>query len=387
MSGSLAPARGWFDRRRRLADPPPHLCVRRPAAGPGGRGPGVLRRRHARLDRAAAPARSAPISSASTPPGRLADAGTPALAYDQAAHYAAEQAATRAGHRLQLLLLSAGLSAAVRGTRAIALSGGVHRVPGRDAAAMPAGGAPDPAARRLGRRCCRCWRSPRCSTRSGTGQNAFLTAALFGGATLLVDRRPVMAGLLFGALCYKPHFGLLVPVALAACGPMARLSRRGSGRWQRWWRCRSWHSAGETVARLSRRRCPARMRSIEAQRLATPAWPARSVSLLVLGGTLDAGLRVQATATSGDLIALVFVVWRRGLSLPVPRRHAARGHADRGAGGDVLRPHAVRRRAGMAGACRRGTAASRHGARTAMAVLFAMAHVDRQRASRLHTSW
>src|SRR5262249_10756805 len=33
---------------------------------------------------------------------------------------------------------------------------------------------------------------------------------------LLVDRRPLVAGVLFGALCYKPHFGLLIPVALAA---------------------------------------------------------------------------------------------------------------------------------------------------------------------------
>jgi alpha-1,2-mannosyltransferase len=50
----------------------------------------------------------------------------------------------------------------------------------------------------------------------GYGQNAFLTAALFGGASLLIDRRPGAAGFLFGTLCYKPHFGLLVPVALAA---------------------------------------------------------------------------------------------------------------------------------------------------------------------------
>ncbi|MGI4954066.1 MAG: glycosyltransferase family 87 protein, partial [Janthinobacterium lividum] len=48
------------------------------------------------------------------------------------------------------------------------------------------------------------------------GQNAFLTAALLGGGVLLADRRPVLAGMLFGAACYKPHFGLLVPVALLA---------------------------------------------------------------------------------------------------------------------------------------------------------------------------
>jgi hypothetical protein len=50
------------------------------------------------------------------------------------------------------------------------------------------------------------------------GQNALLTAGLFGSATLLVDRRPAVAGVFFGALCYKPHFALLVPVGLAAGG-------------------------------------------------------------------------------------------------------------------------------------------------------------------------
>jgi Glycosyltransferase family 87 len=52
----------------------------------------------------------------------------------------------------------------------------------------------------------------------GLGQNAFLTAALFGAGTLYIDRRPITAGLLFGTLCYEPHFGLLIPVALAAGG-------------------------------------------------------------------------------------------------------------------------------------------------------------------------
>jgi alpha-1,2-mannosyltransferase len=48
------------------------------------------------------------------------------------------------------------------------------------------------------------------------GQNSFLTTALMGGALLVLDRRPLLAGMLFGALSYKPHFLLLVPVALIA---------------------------------------------------------------------------------------------------------------------------------------------------------------------------
>jgi len=50
----------------------------------------------------------------------------------------------------------------------------------------------------------------------GWGQNAFLTAMIFTTALLLLDRRPFLAGLAFSALCYKPHFGLLLPVALLA---------------------------------------------------------------------------------------------------------------------------------------------------------------------------
>lgn len=50
------------------------------------------------------------------------------------------------------------------------------------------------------------------------GQNGFLSAALFGGALILIERRPIAAGVLLGLLTYKPHLGLLIPVALIAGG-------------------------------------------------------------------------------------------------------------------------------------------------------------------------
>ena len=50
----------------------------------------------------------------------------------------------------------------------------------------------------------------------GVGQNAFLTASLFAGFTLMLDRRPATAGAMLGLLCYKPHYGLLALFALAA---------------------------------------------------------------------------------------------------------------------------------------------------------------------------
>jgi hypothetical protein len=52
----------------------------------------------------------------------------------------------------------------------------------------------------------------------GHGQNGFLTAALFGGALHLIDRRPWISGVLIGLLAYKPQFGVLIPVALLAGG-------------------------------------------------------------------------------------------------------------------------------------------------------------------------
>nr|MDA8250980.1 glycosyltransferase family 87 protein [Rhodospirillales bacterium] len=50
------------------------------------------------------------------------------------------------------------------------------------------------------------------------GQSGFLLAALQVGGLRLVPWRPVLAGVLFGLLTYKPQFGLLVPVALVAGG-------------------------------------------------------------------------------------------------------------------------------------------------------------------------
>jgi arabinofuranan 3-O-arabinosyltransferase len=48
------------------------------------------------------------------------------------------------------------------------------------------------------------------------GQNGFLTAALIGGTLTLLERMPVAAGVCLGLLSYKPHFGVLFPVALIA---------------------------------------------------------------------------------------------------------------------------------------------------------------------------
>ncbi len=145
--------------------------------------------------------------------GRLAAAGTPALAYNPAAHHLAEQAVTAPGigyvyffYPPTFLLLCRLLAAlpyllsfiAFELITGLAWLTGLACILGRPARAwlLP------------------CLAFPAVFWNVGLGQNAFVTASLFAFATAALERRPWLAGLLFGALCFKPHFGLLVPVAL-----------------------------------------------------------------------------------------------------------------------------------------------------------------------------
>lgn len=57
------------------------------------------------------------------------------------------------------------------------------------------------------------------------GQNGFLTAALLGGGLLLLAEAPILGGVCLGLLTFKPHLGLLVPIALIASGHGAPSSR------------------------------------------------------------------------------------------------------------------------------------------------------------------
>ncbi len=47
-----------------------------------------------------------------------------------------------------------------------------------------------------------------------SGQNGFITTSLFAAGLYLLETSPILAGLAFGALSYKPHFFILVPLVL-----------------------------------------------------------------------------------------------------------------------------------------------------------------------------
>jgi hypothetical protein len=50
------------------------------------------------------------------------------------------------------------------------------------------------------------------------GQTGALAATLLASGLLLLPARPLLAGAMFGLLAFKPHLGILVPVALLASG-------------------------------------------------------------------------------------------------------------------------------------------------------------------------
>jgi alpha-1,2-mannosyltransferase len=245
--------------------------------------------------------------------GSLADAGTPALAYDQAAHYAAEQAIVGKGIEYQYfnyppvyqalfapiahlpyLLAFVTFEAA---TLLLFLSAARRILRNYSATALLA-----------------LLAFPQIWWNFGLGQNAFLTAALFGAATLLVDRRPILAGLCFGALCYKPHFALLVPLALgvgghwraflaAACSAAAlvllSVALLGWDTWQAFIA-----TAGASPAMYG------------SGRILFGGFVSPFGAMRLMGAGVAVAYAVQGAVT---ILAatIVAVVWRRGLSLPV----------------------------------------------------------------------
>ena len=107
------------------------------------------------------------------------------------------------------------------------------------------------------------------------GQNGAFTAALIGCALLVLPSRPVVAGICIGLLAYKPHLGILFPVALAA-----------AGQW------RAFASAGVTVAAL-----------IIASVLAFGIAP-----WLAMPGQLDFVMSLMKTADSPERLQSLFVL-------------------------------------------------------------------------------
>ena len=245
--------------------------------------------------------------------GSLADAGRPELAYDQAAHQAVEERATAPGveyrffyyppvflllcallARLPYLVAFVVFEAATLAAYLIVMR---RILDERSSASL----VPVLA-------------FPALFWTLGLGQNAFLTASLFGAGTLCIDRRPIMAGLLFGALCYKPHFALLVPVALAAGGHWRAFAAAFASAaalclfslmlfgWATWSDFFSAAAASHAT--------------YESGRIAYGGLVSPFGAVLLLGGTSAMAYTLQAGATLSASL-LVGFVWRAGFALPI----------------------------------------------------------------------
>ncbi len=155
--------------------------------------------------------------------GALASRGNAAGTYDRAVHYPAEEAATAPGIEYQtflypptFMLLCAPLSR-LPYLLAFVLFELVTGVFWLRVTTRVAGGG--------GAAALALFAVPSVYWTLGIGQNSFLSAGLMALGTLLLARRPWAAGAAFGAICFKPHLGLVIPVALlagrhwrAACG-------------------------------------------------------------------------------------------------------------------------------------------------------------------------
>ena len=66
------------------------------------------------------------------------------------------------------------------------------------------------------------------------GQNGFITLGLLGAALLTLERRPILAGVMFGLMSYKPQYGVLVPIFLIATSASLESPPKtiAAGRWR-----------------------------------------------------------------------------------------------------------------------------------------------------------
>jgi hypothetical protein len=155
------------------------------------------------------------------------------------------------------------------------------------------------------------------------GQNGFLSALLLGGGLLVLDKAPVTAGILFGLLSFKPHFLVLIPLALAAGRRWRALLSMvlGYGGLV----AASFLVLGADTWAAFLHNLPGMLQVIETGKVAegisilTPKMPTLLSATLLIGGPLWLALTLQASvmvATAG------IVVWVWSREVPAAERAA-----------------------------------------------------------------
>ena len=149
----------------------------------------------------------------------------------------------------------------------------------------------------------------------GHGQSGFLTAGLLGLGLLVLDRRPVVSGMLFGLLAYKPQLGILLPLVLI-------IDRR----WQAFLSAAVttlglsflsyaifgeaiWHAFIESVTLT-------RTVVLEQGAMGWEKLQSAFAAMRMLGAGIETAYAVQAAVTLSVAVAVLWV-WRRPVGMPL----------------------------------------------------------------------
>lgn len=147
-----------------------------------------------------------------------------------------------------------------------------------------------------------------------SGQNGQISAGLLAGGLMLLQRRPTLAGLLLGGLCYKPQLGLLLPFALAAAGQWRAFLATAAS---------AVVLSGTSLALFGPEAWAGFLRQSELQRQLMEAghsfWhrmPTPFAMLRMLGAGLPLAYGAQIVSTLGAIGATV-LAWRSAAAFPV----------------------------------------------------------------------
>jgi alpha-1,2-mannosyltransferase len=143
------------------------------------------------------------------------------------------------------------------------------------------------------------------------GQNGFITAALLIGGLACLDRRPVVAGFLFGILTIKPQLGLLLPLMLVLTGRWRTIASAAVTA-VLLVALTSWLYGVDIWAEYVRKVTPQqRWLLTDGGGLLVPMVSSAFVNARMVGLPLDAAWLVQAVTSCAAFAMVVWTFWRR----------------------------------------------------------------------------
>jgi hypothetical protein len=147
-----------------------------------------------------------------------------------------------------------------------------------------------------------------------SGQNGNFSAALLCGGLIVLERRPVLAGVLFGCLCYKPQMGVLLPVALAMGGHWRAFIATGASAAALV--AASWLAIGPEAWAGFFNQTVLQRALMELGDTLWPRMPTTFAMVRMMGGGVALGYAGQIASGAGAAL-VVALVWRSNASMAV----------------------------------------------------------------------